>query len=188
MLHHRNPQQPVFCSPVSDSPFPRAGQSKWQAEQGLAAIGADTGLEVVILRPPLIYGPGVRANFARLIDWAAGGVPLPLAGITNRRSLLSITNLSAAVKLTLEHPGAAGETFNVSDGEDVSTPELVRRLAHALGRKPRLLPCPTGVLRALARIAGRAADFDRLASDLAIDSSRKGKCKNINDLFEVLMH
>lgn len=154
--------------PHPDDPY---GQSKWQSEQGLAAMGADTGLEVVILRPPLIYGPGVRANFARLIDWAAGGVPLPLAGITNRRSLLSITNLSAAVKLTLEHPGAAGETFNVSDGEDVSTPELVRRLAHALGRKPRLLPCPTGVLRALARIAGRAGDYDRLASDLAIDSS-----------------
>lgn len=152
--------------------------SKWEAEQGLQQIAAATGLEVVILRPPLVYGPGVGANFLALLRAVTRGMPLPLGAINNQRSLIYVGNLADAIVRCLEHPAAAGKTFMVSDGEDVSTSGLVRRMAAALGRPARLLPVPPSLLHAAARFAkkfpkGRTAPAltRRLLDSLAIDSS-----------------
>ncbi len=112
--------------------------SKWEAEQGLQRIAADTGLEVVTLRPPLVYGPGVKANFLRLLRTVERGWPLPLGAIRNLRSLLYLGNFVDAIRVCAEHPAAAGQTFLLDDGEPVSTPELVRAVAHAMGRPARL--------------------------------------------------
>jgi nucleoside-diphosphate-sugar epimerase len=157
----------------SDPPHPEDpyGRSKWEAEQALAQIGRDTGLDYVILRPPLVYGPGVAANFARLMRWVARGVPLPLGAIDNRRSLVYVGNLVDAIRVCLAHPGAAGRTYLVSDGEDVSTPELVRRIARAMGVKSRLLPVPVALLRLAAGMIGRRHEIERLVGCLQVDSS-----------------
>lgn len=155
----------------ADRPLPddAYGRSKWLAEQGLAQI---EGLESVILRPPLIYGPGVKANFLRLLDLTARGVPLPLGCVRNRRSLLGVRNLCTAIDICLRSPRAAGETFLLSDGEDLSTPEIIRRIASSLGRKPRLVRAPPGLIGALAWAVGRNADWQRLAADLAVSSEK----------------
>ena len=126
---------------VAQDPY---GRSKAEAERGLAALAAAGRLEPVILRPPLVYGPGARGNFARLVRLVARGVPLPLGAVRNRRSLIFVGNLVDAIVRSLDDPAAAGETFMVSDGEDVSTPELVRRIARALGKPARLVPVPAG--------------------------------------------
>lgn len=148
------------------------GQSKWEAEQGLARVGAETGLQVVILRPPLVYGPGVRANFLRLMDLIDGGIPLPLGAVKNRRSLVFVGNLADAVIAAAAHPAAAGETFFVSDGEDVSTSELLVRIGVALGTTPRILAVPPGLLRAAALLLGKGAAAERLLGSFAVDSGR----------------
>ena len=145
--------------------------SKWEAEQGLHALAMETGMEVVILRPPLVYGPGVKANFLRLLRWVEKGVPLPLASVDNRRSMIYLGNLVDALRLCAQHPAAAGQTYLVSDGEDVSTAVLIRALAAAMGRPARLWPCPEAVLRGVAALAGKAAEADRLLGSLQIDSS-----------------
>ena len=143
----------------SDRPNPHDayGISKWEAEQALMQIGKDTGMECVILRPPLIYGPDVRANFLSLMRAVARGVPLPLGALENRRSLLYLGNLVDAIRVCLSHSAAAGQVFLLSDGEDVSTPELVRRLAAALRVRPRLLSVPLPLLRLAGWLTGRAA-------------------------------
>ncbi|MBI5068809.1 MAG: SDR family oxidoreductase [Deltaproteobacteria bacterium] len=148
------------------------GQSKWEAEQALARIGEETGLQVVILRPPLVYGPGVRANFLRLMQLVHAGIPLPLGAVNNRRSLIFVGNLADAVVAAATHPAAAGETFFVSDGEDVSTSELLVRIGVALGRTARLLGVPAGLLRAVALLLGKGAAADRLLGSFAVDSGR----------------
>ena len=147
------------------------GQSKWAAEQELHAVAKNTGLEVVILRPPLIYGPGVGANFARLMRWVRCGIPLPLGGVRNRRSLLALGNLVDAVGWVLRHPAAAGRTYLLSDGEDVSTPDLIRYLAHASSRPARLLTVPPFLLHGLGNLLGRRAEIDRLLGSLVVDAS-----------------
>ena len=121
--------------------------SKWEAEQGLQRIAAETGLEVVILRPPLVYGPGVKADFLRLMQMVQKGWPWPLGAIRNRRSLLYLGNFVDAIRLCVEHPAAGGQTFLLDDGEPVSTPQLIRALARAMGRPAQAkksLHCPTG--------------------------------------------
>ena len=125
----------------------------------------------MIVRPPLVYGPRVRANFLRLMRLVDTGVPLPLASVANRRSLLFVGNLADALATCTGHPRAAGQTFSVSDGEDVSTPELVRRIAHALDRPARLFPFPVALLRLAGVLAGQKQAIDRLTGDLAIDST-----------------
>ena len=146
-------------------------QSKWQAEQALREVGGKTALEVAILRPPIVYGPGVAANFLRLMRSIARGFPLPLAAATNRRSLLFVGNLVSAIEACLYHPAAAGQTFLVSDGEALSSAELARRLARALDVPVRLLAIPLPVLRALAGLIGRADEIGRLLDSLEIDDS-----------------
>lgn len=157
----------------ADTPAPEDAYalSKWEAEQGLRQIAAETGLEVVILRPPLVYGPGVGANFLALLRVVACGMPLPLGAIDNRRSLIYVGNLAAAILCCLEHPAAAGKTFLVSDGEDVPTPGLVRRMAAVLGQPVRLLALPVPLLRFAARLAKKSALAIRLFDSLTVDSS-----------------
>lgn len=156
-----------------DAPRPEDGYgiSKWEAEQALARAAAEGAMEFVILRPPLVYGPGVRGNFLRMMRLVARGVPLPIASIANRRSLIYLGNLVDAIVAVSGSPRAAGRTFLVSDGEDVSTPDLARAIAHALGVPPRLLPCPRTVLELGAALTGRRAELARLTGSLQVDGS-----------------
>lgn len=155
-------------APAPEDPY---AFSKWWAEQALGEIAAVSGMEAVVLRPPLVYGPHVAANFLALMDACRRGVPLPLGLVRNRRSLVYVGNLADAVVRCVEDARAAGGTFLVRDGEDVSTPDLVRRIAAALGRSPRLLPVPVPLLRAAGALAGRGAAIARLTQSMAIDDS-----------------
>ena len=131
-----------FNSLTPPAPEDAYGRSKWEAEQALWAISERTGLEVVVVRPPLVHGPGVKANFLRLMQAVARGLPLPFGQVHNQRSLLALGNLTDLLQLCTRHPDAPGQVFLASDDQDVSTPELVRELAAAMGRPPRLLPVP----------------------------------------------
>lgn len=157
-----------------DTPQPRDayGISKHEAEQALWQIARETGLEVTILRPPLVYGPAVKANFLRLMHLGARRMPLPFASIANRRSLIYLGNLVDAVTACMEHPAAKGKTYLVSDNESVSTPELMRGISTALGVEPRLFRFPTSLLQLGATLLGRTSEWGRLAGSLQIDNSR----------------
>jgi len=146
--------------------------SKWEAEQGLMAIAKETGLEVVIIRPPLVYGPGVKANFLRLIKLVKRGIPLPFGCVKNRRSLIYIENLVDAILTCMTNPNAAGKTYLVSDGQDVSTPELIQMMAGASGRRALMLPVPVWMMRMAGRIIGRSDEFERLFGSLTVDISK----------------
>ncbi len=156
-------------SPAPQDPY---GVSKLEAEKILHKISAETGLEVVIIRPPLIYGPRVKANFLNLLKIVDKGLPLPLASITNARSLLYLGNLIDAIVRCIDHPQAAGQVFLVSDGEDVSTSELIRRVATALDRPARLLPFPPSLMRLAGKLTGKSMAVDRLLGSLVIDSGK----------------
>lgn len=145
--------------------------SKWEAEQLLWQIAAETSMEVVVLRPPLVYGPGVKGNFLRLLQVIEKRRPLPLGAIQNRRSLLYLGNLIDVIRLCLTHPKAAGKIFLVGDGDDVSTPELVRRIATSLQRRPFLVPVPISWMRWAGRVLGKQAAVDRLLGSLCVDIS-----------------
>src|SRR5260370_39466898 len=147
------------------------GCSKLEAERALTETAARNGMELAIIRPPLVYGPGVKANFLRLLGWIYSGLPLPFAGVRNRRSLIYVGNLVDAIARLAVHPAARGP-FLVSDEESGSTPELVSRCARALERPARLVPVLPALLRAAGMIAGRRDEIRRLTGNLAIDSSR----------------
>ncbi len=146
--------------------------SKWEAEQALHRIAAETGLEVVVVRPPLVYGAGVKGNFISMLDVLAKGIPLPLASVHNRRSLIYVGNLVDALIACSLHPGAAGQTYVVSDGEDISTPELLLRLGEAMGRSARLFPCPPAALKVVGRLTGRSGQIERLLGALRVDGGK----------------
>ena len=157
---------------ATDEPAPvdPYGISKLEAERALATLAAVTGLELVVLRPPLVYGPGVRANFLAMATLLARGVPLPLGGMTtNRRSFVALDNLLDLIVRCLLHPAAPGGTFHVSDGEDLSTTELLRRTAAAMGRPARLLPIPAKWLARGAQLVGRPDLWQRLGGTLQVD-------------------
>lgn len=158
----------------TDEPDPQDpyGISKWRAEQDLQRIAHETGLEVVIVRPPLVYGPGVKGNFISLLAAIDRGVPLPLAGANNARSLVYVGNLVDALIACATHPAAAGQTYLVSDGADVSTAQLVERIAVALGRKSRSFYLSPGLLRAVATWLGRAEQMDRLFGSLRVNDEK----------------
>ncbi len=162
----------VFSERDAPNPQDPYGVSKWEAEQALHRISQETGMEVVIIRPPLVYGPGVGANFLRLLRFVQKGVPLPFGAIKNQRSLIYVGNLADAIVTCLKHPAAGGQTYLVSDGEDVSTPGLIRHIAHALGRPVRLLPVPLAVLRFAGHITGKSPEVERLLDSLVIDSAK----------------
>lgn len=157
-----------------DEPAPHNDytRSKWEAETALWKVARETGLEVVVVRPPLVYGPGVKANFLRLLRAVRAGVPLPLASVRNRRSLIGVGNLVSFLQQAIAHPAAAGETFLVADEEDVSTPDLIRMLAHLMHRPARLLPVPVPALRMVAGVLGRRSLVDQLCESLQIDASK----------------
>ncbi|BBL69934.1 NAD-dependent epimerase/dehydratase family protein [Methylogaea oryzae] len=145
--------------------------SKWEAEQALWRVAAETGLEVVVVRPPLVYGPRVGGNFLRLLRWVRLGVPLPLASVRNRRSLVYVGNLADALMACVDRPEAAGKTYLVSDDQVFSTPELLRALASAMGVGARLWPCPPALLALAGRLLGKSGEIERLAGSLELDSS-----------------
>jgi nucleoside-diphosphate-sugar epimerase len=140
--------------------------SKLAAEQGLRQVA---GLEPVIIRPPLVYGPGAKGNLERLCRLAQLGVPVPFAGIDNRRDLIGVANLASLVECCIRHPRAAGQVFLAADGEALSTPELYQAIAEGLGRPARMFGVPVRLLRALARPVGLAGEVDRLTQSLEID-------------------
>ena len=148
------------------------GISKHKAEVGLREIARTTGMQVVIIRPTLVYGKGAKGNFKSLMELVVRGLPLPLASIDNRRSLVGIDNLVDFIVMCLEHPDGANETFLVSDGEDLSTPDLIRRMARAMNRPARLLPVPKSVLMAAATILGKGDMAQRLCGNLQVDISK----------------
>ncbi|QRY78721.1 SDR family oxidoreductase [Pseudomonas sp. PDNC002] len=159
---------------ADDVPHPQDpyGQSKLEAEQALFAISEQTGLEVVVVRPPLVYGPGVKANFASLMGALRRRLPLPFASIDNRRSLVARDNLVDLLLHCTRHPAAAGQVFLVSDGEDLSTAQLCLGLSRALGVRPRLLAVPPWMLRLLGRITGRSQQVQRLLGSLQVDIAK----------------
>jgi nucleoside-diphosphate-sugar epimerase len=158
----------------TDMPAPEDsyGISKLEAEKALVDIARETGLEVVILRPPLVYGSGAKANFKNLIKLANSGFPLPLKGINNRRSFIYLGNLIDAIVTCIQHPRAAGETFLVSDGQDVSTSDLIRMIAHAMGKRAVLFSLHPSILKALCKIAGKNGELEKLTGSLLVDSSK----------------
>ena len=156
--------------PAPEDPY---GVSKHEAEQLLRQIAAETGMEVVIIRPPLVYGPGVKANFESLMHWLARGVPLPLAAVTeNRRSLVALDNLVDLIVTCLNHPAAANQTFLVSDGEDLSTAELLKRMGAAMGRPARLFHMPPALLKLGATLLNKRAIYQRLCGSLQLDIAK----------------
>jgi nucleoside-diphosphate-sugar epimerase len=158
---------------ADDTPDPQDeyARSKLEGERQLRQAAAEGGMEAVILRPPLVYGPGVRANFLRLMHWVDRGWPLPFGAIHNQRSLVNVWNLSDLIMTLLAHPRAVDGVWLVSDGEDPSTPDLVRKLGRALQRAVRLLPVPPDLLRMCGVLAGRSAEVARLCGSLTVSTA-----------------
>lgn len=154
---------------VPDDPY---GLSKYEAEQGLKEIFAQTGMEIVIIRPPLVYGAGVKGNFLSMMRWLHRGIPLPLGAIHNQRSLVALPNLIDLITVCIDHPAAANQIFLVSDGEDLSTTELLQRLGAALGRPARLLPVPQPLIETTLNLLGKRAIAQRLCGNLQVDISK----------------
>lgn len=167
-----------FSSHDTPSPEDFYGISKHEAEQGLRELASETGMEVVIIRPPLVYGPSVKGNFANMIKLVSKGLPLPLGAIHNRRSLVALDNLTALMVTCIDHPNAANETFLVSDGEDLSTTELLQGVAQAMGKPSRLIPVPAGLLQFGATLLGKKAVAQRLLGSLQVDISHTQQCLN----------
>lgn len=157
-------------APAPEDPY---GVSKHEAEQALRQIAADTGMEVVIIRPPLVYGPSVKANFDSMMRWLARGVPMPLAAVTqNRRSLVALDNLVDLIITCLSHPAAANQTFLVSDGEDLSTADLLKRMGAALGQPARLFCVPPSLLKLGAQAVNKPGIYQRLCGSLQLDIAK----------------
>jgi len=157
-----------------DIPAPQDayGVSKREAEDLLARITGETGLQTVILRLPLVYGPGVKANFKNLIKISGAGLPLPFKNINNRRSFIYLGNLVDAISTCITHPLAAGQTFMVSDGQDISTPDLIKMIASEMLKKPVLFSLHPGILKALCKIAGKTEELEKLTASLFVDISK----------------
>ena len=158
-----------FTSQDAPNPQDPYGRSKTQAEQALWDVASTSELEGIVIRPPLVYGPGVRANFASLIGIVNRGIPLPLGSINNKRSFVSIDNLIDCIATALQSSNAAGQTLMVSDGNDLTTPELIRSIASALRKSPKLFPFPSALLKLAATTAGKRGAYDRLCGSLTVD-------------------
>jgi nucleoside-diphosphate-sugar epimerase len=159
---------------ADDTPMPvdAYGISKYEAEQALRQLANETGMEVVIIRPPLVYGAGVKANFYSMMRWLDKGIPLPLGAIHNKRSLVALDNLVDLIIICIDHPAAANQIFLVSDGEDLSTSELLRHTASALGKSAKLLPIPAWLIQTGARLLGKGAMAQRLCGSLQLDITK----------------
>lgn len=162
------------CFSGLDTPAPEDdyGRTKLQAEVLLSAMAAQTGMDLVILRPPLIYGPGVTGNFGRLVTAVRRGVPLPFGRLDNRRSLISVRNFAEAILCSLRRPEMADTVFTLADGKDVSTRTLVQAIGHAVGRPARLIPVPPSIIRGLGELVGKRDEVRRLTGDLRVETER----------------
>lgn len=165
----RNVQGRAFCADDAPAPVDPYGVSKLEAEQGLLRLAGETGLEVVVVRPPLVYGPGVKANFLRMLNWLQRGVPLPFGSLNNRRSFVAVDNLADLLIVCCRSGAAAGQVFLASDGDDLSTAELLRRLGKAIGRPARLVPVPATWLDAAFGLLGKQELAQRLCGSLRVD-------------------
>jgi len=165
------PNQP-FQPDDTFIPVDPYGLSKYEAEQGLIKIAEESGMEFVIIRPPLVYGAGVRANFASMMKWIKIGLPLPLGAVQNQRSFVALDNLVSFIIHCIDHPKAANEIFLISDSEDVSTTELLRKVAKVFGQKALLLPVPIDWMRFVAKLIGKGDVTSRLFGSLQVDSSK----------------
>lgn len=161
----------AFAPDDSPAPEDAYGVSKLEAERALQDLCVRTGMEFVVIRPPLVYGPGVRGNFQAMVRAIQRGIPLPLGAIHNRRSLIALDNLVDLMSTCLVHPAAADQVFMAADGEDVSTSQLLRKVAAAYGLPARLIPVPAGLLRFGATVLGKQAAADRLLGSLVVDAS-----------------
>ena len=161
-----------FTVEDTSAPEDAYGISKWEAEQGLQQLASETGIEVVIIRPPLVYGPGVKGNFASMIKLVSKGLPLPLGAINNQRSLVALDNLVDLIMTCIDHPAAANQVFLAGDGQDLSTTELLRDVARAMGKPPRLIPVPSSLLTLGATLMGKKAMAQRLLGSLQVDISK----------------
>ncbi len=159
-----------FTETETPKPEDAYGISKWEAEQALTNLSKTAKMDIVILRPPLVYGPGVKGNFSSLMSAIKKGLPLPLGAIQNHRSLLFVDNLADAIAVAVTHPGAANQTFFISDKETISTPDLIRKTAAALGRKPRLINLPIGLLRFAGALTGKTGAVQRLIGSLTVNT------------------
>lgn len=162
----------AFTEKDSPAPSDPYGISKLEAEQALFALSRETGMQVVVVRPPLVYGPGVGANFLSMMRWLQRGVPLPLGAVGNRRSLVALDNLADLIAVCAEHPDAAGQVLLAGDGEDLSTSELLRRMGKALGKPARLLPVPAPMLMGACTLLGQRGFAQRLCGSLQVDISK----------------
>ena len=159
--------------------------SKLEAEQGLLEISRQSNMEVVIIRPPLVYGPGVKGNFRSLMTWINKGTPLPLGGIKNKRSFVGVNNLIDFILTCMNHPAAANQIFLISDGEDISTTELIKMMAQAMNKPARLIPVPAFFLEPIAAIIGKRKMAQRLFGSLQADISKARKVLGWNAPFNV---
>lgn len=162
----------VYSPDDTPAPADSYGVSKMEAEKGLRLLATETGMEVVIIRPVLVYGPGVKANFRNMMRWLDKGIPLPFGLIHNSRSLVALDNLVDLILTCINHPAAVNQTFLVSDGEDLSTTQLLRKMALALGRPVRLLPIPSWILVGGAKLLGKKDLSNRLCGSLRVDISK----------------
>jgi len=166
----------TFSEPFTekDTPAPTEAYaiSKWEAEQALLRVANETGMEVVILRPPLVYGQGVGANFLRLLDLVRKQIPLPFASVRNRRSFIHVKNLADVILACAEHPRAAGQTYLICDNESISTHELIWRIAGLMGLPDRTFSCPPRLLHLAGRLTGKSAEVNRLLHSLVIDDRK----------------
>ena len=172
-----NNKRPFF---YDDNPKPITdyGLSKLEAEIKLKTISENTGLEIVIIRPPIVYGPEASGNLKRLSNLVKSGIPLPFSKIENKRSLIGISNLVEVIKCCIENPNASGKVFLVSDGEDLSTPQLINYIAKSMGRSPKLFPLSNGLLKFLSKIFNRKEEMDRLLGSLQVDITYTSKVLN----------
>jgi nucleoside-diphosphate-sugar epimerase len=161
-----------FSPDDENDPTDPYGKSKWEAEKALMDIAESTDMEVVIVRPPLVYGPGVRANFLAMMSWVNRRIPLPLGNIHNRRSLVGIKNLTSFLSVCASHPKAANQVFLVSDNEDISTSALLTKLAKHLSKPNLLFPVPSSVMKLALSAMGKRGIYDRLFGSLQIDISK----------------
>ncbi|MEW7858190.1 SDR family oxidoreductase [Pseudomonas chlororaphis] len=174
-----------FRADDPSSPCDPYSVSKYEAEEALKKLGHNTGMEIVIIRPPLVYGRGVKANFLGMLNLIYKGIPLPLGAIRNRRSLVAIGNLVSLIVTCIDHPAASNQTFLVSDGEDVSTTQLLRRLAKALGRPARLLPLPRWLLSWGGAVLGREAVLSRVCGSLQVDIEKNSALLGWKPIFSM---
>ena len=157
------------------APSEAYGISKWEAEVALRQVAEDTGMEYVIIRAPLVYGPGVRGNFLRMMQWASSGFPLPLGSVRNARSLVALDNLVDLIGVAIDHPAASNQIFFAADGQDLSTPALLRRLGRLLGKPARLIPVPASLIYGISALLGKRHLAHRLCGFLQVDISKSQK-------------